>query len=214
MSGCSRSPLALGSTAIADVRPRKRIVQERSRTTVAAIIEAAARILADDGLDAVPTNAVAERAGVSVGSLYQYYPSRDAILADLLRDKLAVLADEVAAVANGRGPDGERDFDTTLCAMLRALACAYIERPTLASALLYVETLIGADEEIAALRATLGLETVAFHRAHNVRDPELAARVVAALARGMALAAGLSGERDADALVARMERAVWGYLGM
>ena len=98
--------------------------------------------------------------------------------------------------------------------MLRALARSYLERPALAAALLYVETLIGADEEIAELRAKLGRETVAFLRAHGIRDPEFAARDVTALARGMALAAGLNGERDIDALVARMKRAVRGYLGM
>ena len=191
---------------MSEVRPRKRAAQERSRATVAAILEATARILADDGLDAVTTNAVAGRAGVSVGSLYQYYPNREAILADLLRGKLAALA-----VAVGDATD-EPTFDSALRAMLRALARSYIQRPALAAALLYVETLVGADEDIAALRAKLGRETVAFLKAHGASDPELAARDITALVRGMALAAGLNGERDVEALVARMERAVRGYL--
>lgn len=190
-----------------DIRPRKRAAQGRSRATVAAITEAAARILADEGLDAVTTNAVAMRAGVSIGSLYQYYPNREAILADLLRGKLTRLADEVERAA------AQTTFDAGLHAMLLAVGRSYIERPALAAALLYVESLIEGDAEITALRAWLGRMTVVFLRRYGVRDPELAARDITALARGMALAAGLSGERDVEALVGRMERAVRGYLG-
>ena len=181
-------------------------MQHRSRATVAAITEAAAHILAEKGLDAVTTNAVAQRAGVGIGSLYQYYPNREAILADLLRDKLATLVDRVERATN------EPTFDAALHAMLRALARSYVERPALAAALLYVETLIEADEEIARLRARLGRAIVGFLRTQDVRDPELAARDVTALACGMALAAGLNGERDVEALAERMGRAVRGYV--
>ena len=69
----------------ATVQPRKKPAQARSRATVEAILEAATRILRDQGLADLTTNRVAERAGVSVGSLYQYFPSREAILAELVR---------------------------------------------------------------------------------------------------------------------------------
>jgi AcrR family transcriptional regulator len=64
--------------------PRKRPVQSRSQATVDAIIDAAARILVRDGYGAFTTNRVAATAGVSVGSLYQYFPTKEAIVAALI----------------------------------------------------------------------------------------------------------------------------------
>lgn len=63
---------------------RKLPVQERSRVTVDAVLEATARILIREGFDQASTNRIAALAGVSVGSLYQYFPSKDAIVAALI----------------------------------------------------------------------------------------------------------------------------------
>jgi len=63
---------------------RKRPRQARSQATLEAIVEATARILSEDGERALTTNRIAERAGVSVGSLYQYFPDRKAIVRALL----------------------------------------------------------------------------------------------------------------------------------
>jgi len=54
--------------------------QARAKATVAAILEAAVQILDQRGADALTTNSVAERAGVSIGTLYQYFPDKHAIL--------------------------------------------------------------------------------------------------------------------------------------
>jgi len=54
--------------------------QERARATVEAILEATAQVLLDSGIEALSTNKVAKRAGVSVGSLYQYFPNIDALI--------------------------------------------------------------------------------------------------------------------------------------
>lgn len=61
-------------------KPRKHASQERSRATVDALVEAAARILIREGFDRASTNRIAEEAGVSVGSLYQYYPGKEALV--------------------------------------------------------------------------------------------------------------------------------------
>ena len=58
-----------------------------------AILEAAARILETGGATGLNTNAIAQRAGVSVGSLYQYFPNKEAILAELIREKRGQLLD-------------------------------------------------------------------------------------------------------------------------
>lgn len=64
--------------------PRKQPSQERSRATVDALIEATARILVRESFDRASTNRVAEEAGVSIGSLYQYFPSKEALVAAVI----------------------------------------------------------------------------------------------------------------------------------
>lgn len=64
--------------------PRKRPRQERSQATVDALLEATARVLVKDGYEGCSTNRVAAEAGVSIGSLYQYFPSKEALIAELL----------------------------------------------------------------------------------------------------------------------------------
>jgi AcrR family transcriptional regulator len=65
-------------------KPRKHASQQRSRATVDALIEATARILVREGFDSASTNRIAEQAGVSVGSLYQYFPSKEALVAAVI----------------------------------------------------------------------------------------------------------------------------------
>lgn len=65
-------------------RPRKHPQQARSQDTVDAILTATARILVMDGFDRATTNRIAEAAGVSIGSLYQYFPSKEALVAALM----------------------------------------------------------------------------------------------------------------------------------
>jgi AcrR family transcriptional regulator len=72
----------------AAVSPRKSPVQARSGQTVEAILAAAARVLIRDGAPGFTTNKVAERAGVSIGSLYQYFPNKESILSELVRRHL------------------------------------------------------------------------------------------------------------------------------
>lgn len=65
-------------------RPRKIATQERSRATVDSLIEATARILVKEGFDKASTNRIAEIAGVSIGSLYQYFPGKEALVAAVI----------------------------------------------------------------------------------------------------------------------------------
>jgi AcrR family transcriptional regulator len=64
--------------------PRKVASQERSRSTVHALLEATARVLTKEGYDRASTNRIAEVAGVSIGSLYQYFPSKEALVAAVI----------------------------------------------------------------------------------------------------------------------------------
>ncbi|WP_122315277.1 TetR/AcrR family transcriptional regulator [Pseudomonas cichorii] len=67
------------------VKPRKVPAQARSRATVDAIVQAATYILTRVGWEGLTTNAIAERAGVNIGSLYQFFPNKEAVIAELQR---------------------------------------------------------------------------------------------------------------------------------
>jgi AcrR family transcriptional regulator len=64
--------------------PRKQPRQARSQATIDAILTATARVLVKDGFDRASTNRIAEAAGVSIGSLYQYFPCKEALVAALV----------------------------------------------------------------------------------------------------------------------------------
>jgi AcrR family transcriptional regulator len=66
------------------IKPRKIATQERSRATVDNLIEATARILVKEGFDKASTNRIAEVSGVSIGSLYQYFPSKESLVAAVI----------------------------------------------------------------------------------------------------------------------------------
>jgi AcrR family transcriptional regulator len=89
-------------------KPRKSAIQDRSRHTVDAILEATAHILSKPETLALSTNKIAEKAGVSIGSLYQYFPTKEAIMASLieryLAKKLQRISDELLD-ANSLPPD-------------------------------------------------------------------------------------------------------------
>ena len=84
-------------------KPRKHASQERSRATVDALIEATARILVKEGFDSASTNRIAELAGVSVGSLYQYFPGKEALVAAVIerhnQDLMRVVRGSLAEAA-------------------------------------------------------------------------------------------------------------------
>jgi AcrR family transcriptional regulator len=71
--------------------PRKRPLQERAQATVDAILQATTYILVRNGWRGLATNSIAERAGVNIASLYQYFPNKEAIVAELRRRYLAQL---------------------------------------------------------------------------------------------------------------------------
>lgn len=96
-----------GSKPPADQRRSPR--QSRSRATWEAIVEAAVQILERRGPEGLNTNRIAERAGVSVGSVYQYFPDKHAILAAAARREMEQLG----------GPRGARQK-----ALLEALVAA------------------------------------------------------------------------------------------
>ena len=97
--------------------PRKSPSQRRSGVTVDVIIEGAIRVLLEDGYGALTTVRVARRAGVSVGSLYQYFPNKQAVVAEIVRRRAA----EIIAVVTRVDTDPESDPASAVSTLIAAL---------------------------------------------------------------------------------------------
>jgi AcrR family transcriptional regulator len=85
------------SAAPTALKARKTPVQSRSRVTVDAIFEATIQVLLRDGMNGLTTTRVAERAGVSVGTMYQYFPNKQALVYALNERYLDALAERIEA---------------------------------------------------------------------------------------------------------------------
>lgn len=85
---------------------RKKPAQARSEQTVATIIEATAQVLEREGEAALTTNRLAERAGFSIGTLYQYFPNKDSILRLLAERERERVESAVAAVVRAPNAAG------------------------------------------------------------------------------------------------------------
>lgn len=83
------------------LKPRKSPVQARSSASVEAILDATLQVLVRDGKERMTTTRVAERAGVSVGTLYQYFPNKSSLLQATLRRHLEGVRDRVRVEIRG-----------------------------------------------------------------------------------------------------------------
>ena len=204
-------------TRIARTRltPRKTPRQPRSADMVETIVEASARILETRGLAGFNTNAVAARAGVSVGSLYQYFPNKEALIAALSARERARLAGEIGAAA--RPAAGQ-----TLEGMLRRLARAAIHhqlaRPELARVLDFEEqhlALEDGDKTATAGMAAKIVEVLVTHRRRiQVADLGEAAFDLIAIARALIDGAAARRRIEPGPLEDRIARAALGYLAV
>jgi AcrR family transcriptional regulator len=103
------------------VKPRKMPVQSRSTETVRAIKEATIQVLLETGVGRLTTTRVAQRAGVSVGTLYQYYPNKNALLHAVLKEHFGFIAVAVErACAASRGCSVEQMGRTVTLAFIDA----------------------------------------------------------------------------------------------
>ena len=102
----------------AALKPRKKPLQARSTVTVDAIVEATIRILRRDGWAACTTTRIATLAGVSVGSLYQYFPNRNAIAVEIVRQRTRIYLDAVMAADLSGAASPEEAVDAVIAAFV------------------------------------------------------------------------------------------------
>lgn len=168
--------------------PRKLPKQPRSEATVEAIIEAAAQVFERRGYASGTTNHIAERAGVSVGSVYQYFPNKDAILVALVRRHLAEGAAALSPLI-GRLQTGE-PISGVIADVIEAMISLHASAPAL-HRVLFEETPLPralrselhAMEDAFARVLTTSLRAAPGYRGD--RDPDLAARIIIAIIEGL-----------------------------
>ncbi len=191
------------------LKPRKTPRQQRSTDTVNVILEAAARVLERHGLAGFTTNAVAERAGVSIGSLYQYFPSKEALTATLIHRETSTLIENAAAAfdeASGRA---------ALSGLIAAAVKHQLRRPVLARLLDFEEGRLPLGKETRDVTDRLSAIVAEILRRPDLpRQPdiEVASADIIALVKGLIDAAGQRGEINSEYLEGRVQRAVFGYL--
>ncbi|WP_017387648.1 TetR/AcrR family transcriptional regulator [Acinetobacter calcoaceticus] len=191
--------------------PRKRPRQARSVATFEAILEAAARILESLGFAGFNTNAVAELAGVSIGSLYQYFPSKNALIIELIRrERIKLSSCIVEAIQQNDAADLKEKLRLTIHAAVQH----QLSRPQLARTLEFASELIGKDIEESELQHELETMISDLFIRSGISHAQTAAQDMIALSKGMINAAGIAEESDLNNLQQRVEKAVFGYLGL
>ena len=189
--------------------PRKRPRQARSAETVGFIIEAGARILEAEGHGAFSTNAVAQKAGVSIGTLYQYFPNKEAIIGALLARETAQLVSRAeAALKRTRGTEALSD-------LISAAIEHQFRRPRLARVLDFEESRLPLDvatQNISSRVSAVVMQILERLDLPEHEDKQIAAQDVIAIMKGIIDAAGLNAEADPPAVTRRVKRAVLGYL--
>lgn len=100
------------------LKPRKKPTQSRSAAMVDAIVEATIRILQRDGWAACTTTRIAALAGVSVGSLYQYFPNRNAIAVEIVRQCTRTYLSAVLAADLTAAPTPDEAVDRAITAFV------------------------------------------------------------------------------------------------
>jgi AcrR family transcriptional regulator len=193
------------------ILPKKIPRQARSKATVEVILEATARILVHGGLGALTTNAVADSAGVSIGSLYQYFPSKEALVMALIRRMREKLCEDLeAAQAQATG----KPLPEIIEAMVRASAEHHVAAPRLVEVLEFAELELPVTDEILALKARASRAVLAELKRAQVVTPNIAAFEVSAMCKGVISAHAQEGCVDFEPVIQRLTLAVCGYLGV
>jgi len=160
--------------------PRKIPRQERSRATVEAILDAAAQVLVKEGVERATTNRIAEAAGVSIGSLYQYFPSKEALIASLLERHNAAMREAVIAeLARVQSMPLER----AVRAMVELVVRAHAVEPELHRVLMEQVPRVDRRARVGEFEVALRQMIVGYLEGHRARlrvaDLELAAFLAA-----------------------------------
>ena len=149
----------MGLASAPTLTPRKSPRQDRSVVTVNAIFEATIQVLLSDGPTRLTTTRVAYRAGVSVGTLYQYFPNKQALLFAVLEQHLSTLAD---AVEDACRQNQNANIRTIAAGVVRAYLAARMAQSAISPALYLVamELDVRSLIEVATRRSEKAIEAL------------------------------------------------------
>jgi AcrR family transcriptional regulator len=177
-------------TAKTRARPRKIPTQERSRAMVSVILEAATRVLMKEGYARATTNRIAKAAGISVGSFYQYFPTKDAVVVALMRRH----REKMRALLEGHVERFRTSpLEEAVPALIAAVFAVHESNPKLHAVMF--EHVLRSDarrelDEFEPWVEKVVEEALALHRARlRVKDTRAAAFVVVHLVTGVSRAA-------------------------
>ncbi|HYA06925.1 MAG TPA: TetR/AcrR family transcriptional regulator [Xanthobacteraceae bacterium] len=198
--------------------PRKSASQDRSRLTVDALLEATARVLMKEGYDRASTNKIAAVAGVSIGSLYQYFPSKEALVAAVIdrhmHEMMRVVRDAVVKAAT-------RPIEVAARELVSVMIDAHRVNPKLHRVLAEQVPRTGRLENIEAMEREACALVRGYIEAHrdelDVADPDAAAFVCVTAVEALTHAAVVRGpesltDEKAERLVDDVTRLVVRYL--
>jgi AcrR family transcriptional regulator len=172
--------------------PRKNASQERSRATVDALLSATARVLVKVGYDHASTNKIAEAAGVSIGSLYQYFPSKEALVAGVIDRHIGEMMNMVSTSLARVAPLPLRDAAREL---VRVMIEAHRLEPQLHRVLVEQIPRVGSMERVERVDEEAMTMVRAYLEAHRdeiaVADLDLAAFLAVSSVEAMTHAAVL-----------------------
>jgi AcrR family transcriptional regulator len=198
----------------APLSPRKIPRQARARATRDAILEAATHVISRGGLAAFNTNAVADRAGVSIGSLYQYFPNKDALMLALIDRQQAQQLDALRAAVGTLGEGS--DLEGVVRTLIRAAMQHHRDDDLLASAIDHEEARLPADDVIGRYLDQGGALVAAllsrFSSEIRAIEPYRAARTLPALVRSVVDAWANLAPPQLEVAEEEAVRAVLGYL--
>ena len=190
-------------------RPRRQAKQQRALETVDAILEAAARVLAEQGYAAASTSRIADVAGVSIGTLYEYFENRDAVFEVLIDREL----EKLVGVFGQAAARTDAPLFSTLADLIAEGMRAMPRGPALFRALEHVPGAKFRTRLDAARRRVVGsiAQLLEAHREElRVTDLGRASLVAVSAVEGVASAA--PGERFAPELVREMIELLHCYL--
>ncbi|MFZ5783747.1 MAG: TetR/AcrR family transcriptional regulator [Pseudomonadota bacterium] len=197
--------------------PRKSASQPRSRATVETLLDATARVLTRDGYDRASTNRIAATAGVSVGSLYQYFPNKEALVAALVarhnREMLGLVSDALKEVASF-------GLERAMRELVRATVDAHLVDSTLHRVFADEVPRMGGLADVEALQRETFLLVRGYlaERRHevSVADLDMATSIcvttVEALIHDFVIRRPAAPDGDRDRFIDEVTRLVVGYL--
>lgn len=190
------------SRRASELRPRKQPSQERSRVTVGVILEAAARVFAAEGYASATTNRIAAKAGVSVGSLYEYFPNKDALLVALMEAHIAE-GQEILTAAGSEALRPGLSLRHSVARLVQAMI-EFHARDRQLHRVLFEETPLPPRirRQLAEVEQTIAGYVAAFLRQHpdvTAPDVDLAAMVLVHAIEGLTHRLVVHGDAQSDA---------------